>query len=96
MSFSRYRNDRQIKNNTLGSSRAHRRIRRAILSGNITVRSYVAQSNERLDKIAGLQLGDGRLWWVIAMCSGIGWAPQVPPGTLLKIPTNLGEIEELT
>ena len=36
--------------------------------------------------------GSGNMWWVIAAASGIGWGTQVPPGTLLRIPTDLSMI----
>ena len=36
--------------------------------------------------------GDSSLWWIIAAASNIGWGLQVPPGTVLKIPTDLGQI----
>jgi hypothetical protein len=32
------------------------------------------------------------LWWVIAAASGIGWGMQVPPGVILKIPTEPGDV----
>ena len=41
--------------------------------------------------IAAQELGDGRNWWMIAAASKIGWAPQVPPGTLLRIP-NIDDV----
>ena len=48
---------------------------------------------DRLDTLAGSVYGDGRLWWVIAAASGIGWWTQVPSGTLVLIPTDLTEVE---
>ena len=50
---------------------------------------------ERLDILAGEYLGDGRLWWVIAGASGIGWNLQVPPGTYLRIPTDISQVAAL-
>jgi len=50
---------------------------------------------ERLDVIAGRVYGDGRLWWIIAAASGIGWWLQVPAGTRLVIPTSLDAISDL-
>ena len=43
-----------------------------------------------MDIIAHSEYGDGRLWWVIAAASGIGWGLQVPPGTIIKMPSNVG------
>ena len=51
--------------------------------------------SERLDVLAGEYYGDGTLWWIIAGASGIGWNLQVPPGTYLRIPTDLGQVTAL-
>jgi len=45
-----------------------------------------------LDHIAGKELGDSQLWWVIAAASRIGWWLQVPPGTVLRIPTKMTQV----
>ena len=50
---------------------------------------------QRLDILAGEYYGDGRLWWVIAGASGIGWNLQVPPGTYLRIPTDIGQVASI-
>jgi len=55
----------------------------------------VVTKADRLDIIAGREYGNGRYWWVIAAASGIGWGMQVPPGTNLRIPINLGDVEGL-
>jgi len=55
----------------------------------------VAVEGDRLDTLAAQAYGSGIYWWIIAAASGIGWAPQVPPGTLLIIPTTLAEVAEL-
>jgi nucleoid-associated protein YgaU len=70
-------------------------IRRGIRAGSISTITYVTSDAERLDVIAGRKYGNGRLWWVIAAASGIGWALQVPPGTRLLIPTNLNDIAKI-
>lgn len=77
-----------------GTTRSHVRLRRAAESGRISVREHVVKESERLDTLAGEQYGNGRLWWVIAAASGVGWGLQVPPGTRLLIPLDLGQVGE--
>ena len=55
----------------------------------------LATEGDRLDHLAGKFYGSGTLWWIIAAASGVGWGLQVPPGTLLAIPTRLGQINAL-
>jgi hypothetical protein len=69
-----------------GTSFAISAIRQNIQSGNIRSQEVVLQESNRLDILAGLYYGDGRLWWVIAAASNIGWGLQVPVGTVIKIP----------
>lgn len=61
-------------------------IRQNIKSGNIRYQQIVLQESNRLDILAGLYYGDGKLWWLIAAASDIGWGLQVPVGTIIKIP----------
>lgn len=61
-------------------------LREEVKRGNIRVDRLVLEEGERLDTLAGRYYGDGRLWYLIAAASGIGWAPQVPPGTILLLP----------
>ncbi len=61
-------------------------LREQVSRGTIKVDRITLEEGERLDTLAGRFYGDGRLWWLIAACSGIGWAPQCPPGTILLIP----------
>ena len=70
-------------------------LRAAVESGAIEYKSTILQEGERLDTIAGREYGDSSLWWVIAGASAIGWSLQVPPGTLIIIPTELGKISTL-
>jgi len=42
--------------------------------------------------LAGAIYQSSTYWWVIAAASGIGWGLQVPPGTVLRIPKNIGEV----
>ena len=94
--FDRYASDNVIQNGKiLGTNRSILLIRQAVKSGKISVAEKVTSSFDRLDTIADQVYGDGRLWWVIAAASEIGWWLQIPPGTLLKIPISLGDVEEL-
>ena len=69
-----------------GTSFAITAIRDNIANGNIRYDEIVLQESERLDVLAGKYYGDGTLFWIIAAASNVGWVPQCPPGTLIKIP----------
>ena len=79
----------------IGTTYASTIIRAAMNTGTIEYSPYELKEGQRLDHIAGEAYGDGTLWWIIAAASGIGWGLQCPPGTLLKIPSNLGVIYAL-
>lgn len=85
--ISRYDSDSKISfGKQLGTNYAVARIRAGIKEGRIPVLKTITLTGyDRLDTIAGSVYGDGRLWWVLAASSDIGWAPQVPPGTLINI-----------
>ncbi len=70
-------------------------IYRAASTAALDITVVTVKESQRLDIIAGQYYGDGTLWWIIAAASGIGWNLQVPPGTQLKIPTDIGQIEAL-
>ena len=96
MPISRYRNDGTVRGGQIkASARAIVRIRNAVRSGDIQFRVITLKESTRLDQIAGDYYGDGRLWWIIAATTGIGWAWQVPAGTQLRIPRDMGEIVNL-
>ena len=59
---------------------------------NISITVVVLEEGQRLDQIAGVFYGDSSYWWAIAAASGIGWALQVPPGTVLRVPKNIGDV----
>jgi nucleoid-associated protein YgaU len=63
----------------------------AAQNGTLNVLVRDIKGGERLDTIAADMYGDGSYWWVIAAATGIGWCLQVPPGTTLRIPRQLGE-----
>lgn len=94
MALSRYTFSSKIggRKTTVSSSSACYIIYGAVESRSLQYTTKILQEGERLDQIASDVYGDGSLWWVIAAASGIGWAPQVPPGTLLRIPTNVGDV----
>lgn len=69
-----------------GTSFALPAIRQNMEAGNIRYQQIILQESNRLDILAGIYYGEGRLWWVIAAASDIGWALQVPVGTIIKIP----------
>ena len=69
-----------------GTSRAIPAIRQNIQNGNIRFEETILEEAERLDILAGEFYGDGRLGWVIAAASNVGYALQVPPGTRIIIP----------
>ena len=68
------------------------KIYQACDSGKITYTSLTLKEGQRLDHIAGQSYGSASLWWVLAAASGIGWGLQVPPGTLIRVPTNLSSV----
>ena len=63
-------------------------IRQAVKDGIIKTKEITLGHGTRLDHLAAVELGDERLWWVIAACSDIGVALQAPPGTRIIIPTD--------
>lgn len=67
-------------------------IRLRIRRGQIEATTRILKQGERLDTIAQEVYGDGRLWWVIAAASNIGWCWQVTEGTLIRIPLDLGSV----
>tara|TARA_B100000676_G_C17541360_1_gene562631 strand:+ start:127 stop:417 length:291 start_codon:yes stop_codon:yes gene_type:complete len=79
----------------IGTSRAVMTIRAAVKAGGITTKPYTMKEGDRLDIIAHKEYGDGRLWWIIAAASNIGWWAQLPPGTHLKIPTNIFQVGQM-
>lgn len=97
MATSRYEKDSIIGTPPkLSTAQAVQRIRDAQTAGRFTTQELVLVEGQRLDHIAGKLFGDGKLWWVIAATSGIGWGLQVPPGTRLLIPTDINVVLGLT
>ena len=93
MATSRYSFTPRLRGGRLiGSISGMSEIYFAVRSGVIPHRVTIVSELERLDHIAGKAYGDSSLWWVIAAASGIGWGLQVPPGTIVKIPSNLSKV----
>lgn len=93
MAISRYQKDSIVGTPPrLSTASAVQRIREAQVAGRFVTRELVLVEGQRLDHLAGRLYGDGRLWWVIAATSGIGWGLQVPPGTRLLVPTDINVV----
>jgi hypothetical protein len=78
-----------------GTSTGASRIFFAVDSGALRYNTIILKENQRLDHIAAQNYGSSGLWWIIAAASGIGWGLQVPPGTIIKIPTDTNLVFEL-
>ena len=76
--------------------RAAAALARAARNNQLKLKTRILKEVERLDAIAGVEYGDARMYWIIAACSGIGWGLQAPPGTVLKIPTDLAQVKSIT
>ena len=76
----------------LSTPNSQSKIFKAATKGRLAFTTQIVQTDERLDHIAAKAYGSSKYWWIIAAASGIGWGLQVPPGTIVRIPTNLGEI----
>ena len=92
MSISRYSYVDFLNNgNAISNSDCVEVISRGIKSGLIDFDNLTLAGSQRLDVIAGQYYGDSSFWWVIAAASGIGYALQLPPGTVIRIPTNISD-----
>ena len=96
MPINRYARTPKIKGGLqFGTSHAASIIYQAVQRGLVNIEREELRAGVRLDHIANRYYGNGRLWWVIAAASGIGWAAQCPEGTVIDIPTDLSQIEGL-
>ena len=92
----RYRKDRPIRGGRmLATASGMSNVRRAVRSGTLVTTRYTSKEGDRLDNLAAIYLGDSRLWWVLAATSGIGWSLQLPPGTLIRIPDNMAQVQAM-
>lgn len=69
-----------------GTCDAIRNIRSAVKDGRLPVKEITLNEAQRLDTLAGAIYGNGRLWWILAAASQIGYACQCPPGTIIFVP----------
>ena len=67
------------------------KINKEVISGRLNCSTYILEEGQRLDQLAGAVYQNSSYWWIIAAASGIGWGLQIPPGTVLRIPKNIGE-----
>ena len=92
----RYRKDRPIRGGKLlATASGMSNIRRAVRAKTLVTTEYTSREGDRLDNLAAIYLGDSRLWWVLAAASGVGWGLQLPPGTLIRIPSNMSQVQAM-
>lgn len=96
MSIGRYTFANKRKNsigqNIISNSNCSYLIYNAVENGIIDYTIKDLEDGERLDILAGIYYGDSSFWWVLAAASGIGWGLQVPPGTIIRIPSNINQV----
>jgi len=96
MALSRYSFSTNLKNslgqNLISISNASPKIFRAVEDQRINYSVHVLEEGERLDYLAGIYYGDSSFWWVLAASSGIGYALQVPPGTVIRVPNSIADV----
>lgn len=95
MYIDRYSSDTVLNGRILSTNAAIQRIKDAYNAGALSTTTMVLSEPDRLDILAGRYYGDGRLWWVIAATSGIGWWLQVPAGTRVVVPTDINQVKGL-
>ena len=91
----RYKRDQRISGGLLQTAQSVTILRRAKEFKLISLKKVILSDSQRLDHIAYKHLGDPHAWWIIAALSDIGWAMQLPPGTILYIPRDLQTIQSL-
>lgn len=93
MSIGRYSFVKKIRNGKYyGTAYTTALIFNAIEKGQIDYITVELKEKQRLDHIAGSVYQNSEYWWIIAAASGIGWGLQVPPGTILRIPTSIENV----
>ena len=95
MTLRRYSRTPLIKGGRMyGTPRSAYLINRGVKTGVISSTTYRSVEGDRLDILAGNFYGDGRLWWVLAAASGIGWSLQVQPDTIVNVP-DIAQVSSL-
>ena len=90
MAVGRYNFVKKIRNGKyFGTAYTATLIFNAVEKGIVDYTTVELKEKQRLDHLAGVVYKDSSYWWVIAAASGIGWGLQVPPGTVIRIPTSL-------
>jgi|TARA_R110000824_G_scaffold62352_5_gene165205 hypothetical protein len=96
MALSRYSFASKMQNslgqNVTSISNASPIIFRAVESQVLNYSVHILEEGERLDYLAGIYYGDSSFWWVLAAASGIGYALQVPPGTVIRVPNSIAAV----
>jgi hypothetical protein len=96
MALSRYSFTTKFKNsldqNIVSISNASPQIFRAVENQRINYSVHVMEEGERLDYLAGIYYGNSSYWWILAAASGIGYALQVPPGTVIRVPNSISDV----
>ena len=96
MAISRYLFADQINGGlSIATSDYIDRIFDAVENNSISYSVQKLRAGQRLDIIAQEVYDNSNYWWIIAAASGIGWGLQIPPGTVLRVPDNLGEVLSL-
>ena len=93
MAIGRYAYTSKIQGRSkLATPKSSSRIYNGVINGTIPYTATVLQQNQRIDHVAAAAYGSSSYWWIIAAASGIGWGLQLPAGTILRVPKNLGQI----
>ena len=93
MSVGRYNFIKKVRNGKYyGTAYTSTLIFNAVEKGIIDYTTIELKEKQRLDHLAGAVYKDSSYWWVIAASSGMGWGLQVPPGTVIRIPTSLEKV----
>ena len=94
MTIKRYSKTPVINGNMYGTSYVVSIIRAAVKNNQLNYETIIVQQRERLDSLAAQIYGDGKLWWVLAAASDVGFGLQVPAGTIIRVP-NIEETSNL-
>ena len=96
MGLSRYQFSLKLEGGKkYGTSTTNVKVFNAVENRTIDYDVVILSENQRLDHIAHRVYGSSEYWWIVAAASGIGWGLQLPPGTVLRIPTNLNDVLRL-